>query len=59
VQFDLDVNGILKVTAHNRQSKKQKSITVEASHSRMSEIEILAARDWADTEYQYSRFRLV
>jgi molecular chaperone DnaK len=50
VQFDLDVNGILKVTARDRQSKQQKSISVEASHTRMSEAEILAARDWADKE---------
>ncbi len=48
VQFDLDVNGMLKVTAHDRQSGRRESITVEASHTRMSEIEILAARDWAD-----------
>ena len=48
VQFDLDLNGILKVTAVDRQSNQHKSITVEASHTRMSEAEILAARDWAD-----------
>ncbi len=48
VQFDLDLNGILKVTAFDRQSNQSKSITVEASHTRMSEAEILAARDWAD-----------
>ena len=48
VQFDLDVNGILKVTARDRVSKQQQSISVEASHTRMSEVEILAARDWAD-----------
>jgi molecular chaperone DnaK len=48
VQFDLDVNGILKVTARDRISKQQESISVEASHTRMSEVEILAARDWAE-----------
>lgn len=50
VQFDLDVNGILKVTARDRKSNRQESISVEASHARMSESEILAARDWADEE---------
>jgi molecular chaperone DnaK len=54
VQFDLDVNGILKVTAFDRQSKREESITVEASHTRMSETEILAARDWADDEAAHS-----
>lgn len=48
VQFDLDVNGILKVTARDRKSNRQESISVEASHARMSEAEILAARDWAE-----------
>ncbi len=50
VQFDLDVNGILKVTARDRISNQQESISVEASHTRMSEAEILAARDWANQE---------
>ena len=50
MQFDLDVNGILKVTARDRQNNRQESITVEATHTRMSEAEILAARDWADEE---------
>jgi molecular chaperone DnaK len=50
VQFDLDVNGILKVTARDRKSNRQESISVEASHTRMSESEILAARDWAEEE---------
>ena len=50
VQFDLDVNGILKVTARDRSSNQQESISVEASHTRMSEAEILAARDWGDKE---------
>ena len=50
VQFDLDVNGILKVTARDRISNQQESISVEASHTRMSEAEILAARDWVDQE---------
>ena len=48
VQFDLDVNGMLKVTARDRQSAQQKSISVEAAHAHMSEADILAARAWAD-----------
>jgi molecular chaperone DnaK len=48
VQFDLDVNGILKVTARDRETGKQEAITVEASHARMSEAEILASRAWVD-----------
>jgi molecular chaperone DnaK len=48
VQFDMDVNGLLKVTAHDRKSNRQESISVEASQARMSEPEILAARDWAE-----------
>jgi len=55
VQFDLDVNGILKVTARDRKSNRQESISVEASHARMSEAEILAARDWADEESDATR----
>ena len=50
VQFDLDVNGILKVTARDRKSNRQESISVEASHARMSEAEILSARDWVEEE---------
>ena len=46
VRFDLDVNGILKVTAHHRKTGKQKTITVEASHTRLSEAEILEAQTW-------------
>ncbi len=48
VQFDMDVNGILKVTARDRLSNRHESITVEASHSRMNEAEVLAARDWVE-----------
>ncbi len=46
VQFDMDINGILQVTAQDRKSKKQEKITVEASATRMSEMEILAAKRW-------------
>jgi Molecular chaperone len=46
VRFDLDVNGILKVTARDRYTGQQKEITVEASKARLSESEILQARRW-------------
>ncbi len=46
VQFDFDVNGILKVTARDRKTGQQEAITVEASPARLSEGEILAAQQW-------------
>jgi molecular chaperone DnaK len=53
VQFDFDVNGILHVTAQDRHTGKKKEIRVEASHMRLSETEILAAKTWiADTAAQ-------
>jgi len=45
VQFDFDVNGILNVTAADRRTGQQENITVEASHARLSETEILAAKN--------------
>jgi molecular chaperone DnaK len=45
VQFDFDVNGMLTVTARDRKTGKQEAITVEASHARLSEAEILAAQE--------------
>ncbi|MCJ7622701.1 MAG: Hsp70 family protein [Anaerolineaceae bacterium] len=50
VQFDFDVNGILKVTAQARKTGKQENLTVEASRTRLSEKEILAARQWTAEE---------
>lgn len=47
VQFDFDVNGMLKVTARDRKTGKQAAITVEASRTRLSEAEILSAQQWA------------
>jgi len=44
VRFDFDVNGILHVTARDRHTGKHKEIRVEASHTRLSETEILAAK---------------
>jgi molecular chaperone DnaK len=44
VRFDFDVNGILHVTARDRHTGKREEIRVEASHTRLSETEILAAK---------------
>lgn len=44
VRFDFDVNGILRVTARDRHTGKQEETRVEASHTRLSETEILAAK---------------
>ncbi|MFN2157058.1 MAG: Hsp70 family protein [Anaerolineae bacterium] len=44
VRFDFDVNGILHVTARDRHTGKHDEIRVEASHTRLSETEILAAK---------------
>jgi molecular chaperone DnaK len=46
VEFDMDVNGILEVTAQDRHTGHQERITVEASKERLSEKEILEARSW-------------
>jgi len=45
VRFDFDVNGILKVTARDRHTGQQKDITVEATRARLSETEIMEARE--------------
>jgi molecular chaperone DnaK len=44
VQFDLNLDGMLMVTARDRQSGRQENISVAASKARLSEDEILAAR---------------
>ncbi|NBD35265.1 MAG: Hsp70 family protein, partial [Chloroflexi bacterium] len=44
VEFDLNVNGILHVTAKDRQTGKEEAITVEASKQRLSEEQLLQAR---------------
>ncbi len=46
VEFDMDVNGILEVTAQDRHTGHQETITVEASKERLSEKEILEAQSW-------------
>jgi molecular chaperone DnaK (HSP70) len=40
VQFDLDINGILKVQAVDRGSQKAESITVRAEHTHMSQKDL-------------------
>jgi molecular chaperone DnaK len=45
VQFDFDVNGILDVTARDRHTGQQKQITVKATRARLSEIEIMEAKE--------------
>ncbi len=45
VRFDFDVNGILKVTARDRYTGKQKQINVDAPLARLSEADILKARE--------------
>jgi molecular chaperone DnaK (HSP70) len=46
VSFDYDVNGIVKVTARDRQTGVGKSITIRASKSRLTQDDIsLAERD--------------
>ncbi|MEA3375446.1 MAG: Hsp70 family protein [Chloroflexota bacterium] len=44
VQFDFGVDGILKVTARDRNTGQEKKITVDAPLARLSETEILKAR---------------
>ncbi|HDQ71949.1 MAG TPA: heat-shock protein Hsp70 [Chloroflexi bacterium] len=48
VRFDFDVNGILKVTAQDRRTGQEKDITIEASKTRLSEIDILKAQKQID-----------
>ncbi len=43
VQFDLNLDGILEVTARDRQTGKKENISVAATKARLSEMEILAA----------------
>ncbi len=44
VEFDMNVDGILHVTAQDRKTGQQKRITVEATPARLNEQEILSAR---------------
>jgi molecular chaperone DnaK len=43
VQFDLNLDGILEVTARDRQTGKKENISVAATKARLSETEIMAA----------------
>jgi len=45
VEFDLDLNGILNVTAVDRSSGKEHHITVKAEHKRMDAAEKIAAAE--------------
>ena len=45
VQFDMDVNGILQVTAQDRKTGKQEKITVEATPTRLSAAQITEAQN--------------
>jgi molecular chaperone DnaK len=44
VKFDMDVNGILRITAQDRNTGKQEKITVEASPTRLSTAQIAEAQ---------------
>ncbi len=44
VEFDMGVNGILNVTAEDRKTGQQKQVTLEATPARLSEQEILSAK---------------
>jgi molecular chaperone DnaK len=45
VKFDIDVNGMLQVTAQDRNTGKQEKIAIEASFTRLTESQILAAQN--------------
>jgi molecular chaperone DnaK len=44
VRFDMDVNGMLTVTAKDRKTGKEENIVVEASRARLSEQELMQAK---------------
>jgi molecular chaperone DnaK len=44
VEFDMDVNGILQVSAQDRRTGNREAITVEASLKRLTEAQIVEAR---------------
>jgi molecular chaperone DnaK len=49
VTFDFDINGILNVTARNKQSGKEEKITIQASKERLTEEEKEEAKTRVDT----------
>lgn len=48
VQFDLDLNGILHVSAVDRGSKREAGITVRAEHRALNPAQKEAARQWVE-----------
>lgn len=58
VQFDMDVDGILHVTAQDRVAGHSEAITVQASARRMSETDILEAKRWTETLFALSSEQL-
>lgn len=46
VNFDFDVDGILHVTARDRQTAQEEEITVEASLERLGEADVEGAQSW-------------
>jgi molecular chaperone DnaK len=50
VAFDMDVNGILHASARDRVTGRTEAMTLQASARRMSETEILEAREWAEEQ---------
>ena len=52
VKFDMDVNGILQVTAQDRQTGQQEQITVEATPTRLSAAQISEAQTNLADSYQ-------
>ena len=52
VEFDLDLNGILKVSAVDRGSKQVKQTTLHAAHTRLNPIEMESARQRLDEMWE-------
>jgi len=52
VKFDMDVNGILQVTAQDRKTGRQEQITVEATPTRLSAAQISEAQTNLADSYQ-------
>ncbi len=58
VKFDMDVDGILHIMAQDRVTKRSEAITVQASARRMSETDILKAKQWVQVLFALSREQL-
>ncbi len=52
VKFDMDVNGILQVTARDRKTGKQEKITIEASPTRLNAAQITEAQSMLVDSYE-------